>query len=103
MAVSGGGGGGYICSCYQGWIISRADPKRCEDVDECAGGEHHCSQLCANINGSYSCSCREGFKYVHISYSEADVFSSEILDLGVRSGAKKNYWLNPGTGINQYM
>ncbi|CAH2090680.1 unnamed protein product [Euphydryas editha] len=54
--------GGYICTCFQGWIISRADSKRCEDVDECASGANRCAQLCTNLNGSYSCSCREGFQ-----------------------------------------
>ncbi|XP_037294723.1 LOW QUALITY PROTEIN: low-density lipoprotein receptor-related protein 2 [Manduca sexta] len=55
-------GGGYICSCFQGWIISPADKKKCVDVDECSAGTHYCSQLCTNLNGSYSCSCRDGFK-----------------------------------------
>lgn len=58
------GPAGYICTCFPGWITSAADPKRCEDLDECATGAHHCSQLCANIDGSYSCSCREGFRSV---------------------------------------
>lgn len=31
------------------------------DLDECALGLHHCSQDCTNINGSYVCSCRDGF------------------------------------------
>lgn len=30
-------------------------------MDECALGLHHCSQECSNINGSYVCSCRDGF------------------------------------------
>ncbi|XP_037869964.1 low-density lipoprotein receptor-related protein 2 isoform X2 [Bombyx mori] len=54
--------GGYICTCFQGWIISSADPKRCVDLDECSAGLHHCSHLCTNLNGSFSCSCREGFQ-----------------------------------------
>ncbi|XP_052741747.1 low-density lipoprotein receptor-related protein 2 [Bicyclus anynana] len=62
LTLAGGAPGGYICTCFQGWIISRADNKRCADVDECASGAHHCSHLCTNLNGSYSCSCREGFK-----------------------------------------
>lgn len=31
------------------------------DLDECELGLHHCSQDCTNINGSYVCSCRDGF------------------------------------------
>ncbi|CAK1544808.1 unnamed protein product [Leptosia nina] len=55
-------GGGYICTCFPGWIISAADSKRCVDVDECAAGSHHCAHLCNNLNGSYSCACRDGFR-----------------------------------------
>lgn len=32
------------------------------DVNECAAGTHTCSQVCTNTNGSYSCSCNEGFR-----------------------------------------
>ncbi|XP_012271678.1 low-density lipoprotein receptor-related protein 2 [Orussus abietinus] len=54
--------GGYICACYPGYIISQDNRKQCEDIDECKTGQHHCSQLCANLNGTYSCSCRQGFR-----------------------------------------
>ncbi|XP_043497943.1 low-density lipoprotein receptor-related protein 2 isoform X2 [Polistes fuscatus] len=54
--------GGYICACYPGYIISKANRKRCEDLNECATGQHQCSQICTNINGSYACSCRQGFQ-----------------------------------------
>lgn len=55
-------GGGYICACYPGYIISQENKKHCEDINECITGQHKCSQLCTNYNGSYSCSCREGFE-----------------------------------------
>ncbi|XP_066250185.1 low-density lipoprotein receptor-related protein 2 [Euwallacea similis] len=54
-------GGGYICTCFPGFIISKDNRKLCQDVDECATGQHHCSQTCTNLNGTYSCSCRDGF------------------------------------------
>ncbi|XP_017778488.1 PREDICTED: low-density lipoprotein receptor-related protein 2 isoform X2 [Nicrophorus vespilloides] len=54
--------GGYICNCNSGYIISKENPKKCLDVDECATGAHHCSQLCTNLNGTYSCACHDGFK-----------------------------------------
>lgn len=54
--------GGYICGCYSGFIISRDNRKQCSDLDECATGTHHCSQLCSNLNGTYSCACLEGFR-----------------------------------------
>lgn len=53
---------GYICACYPGYIIAQDDRKHCEDIDECATGQHQCSQLCTNLNGTYSCSCRQGFE-----------------------------------------
>lgn len=54
--------GGYICACYSGYIISADNPKQCKDVDECTTGLHHCSQICHNLNGTYSCDCRPGFR-----------------------------------------
>lgn len=54
--------GGYICHCNSGYIISKENSKKCIDIDECATGNHTCSQLCSNLNGTYSCSCRDGFR-----------------------------------------
>ncbi|XP_066998103.2 low-density lipoprotein receptor-related protein 2 [Anabrus simplex] len=54
--------GGYICACYTGFIISPDNRKKCLDVDECATGANHCSQICTNLNGTYGCFCHEGFK-----------------------------------------
>ncbi|XP_063240571.1 low-density lipoprotein receptor-related protein 2 [Bacillus rossius redtenbacheri] len=53
---------GYICSCYNGYIISPDNSKKCLDIDECATRTHRCSQVCTNLNGTYSCSCRSGFE-----------------------------------------
>lgn len=52
---------GYICTCTAGFIISSKNKKKCEDVDECATGTHRCSQVCTNLNGTYGCTCRDGF------------------------------------------
>lgn len=54
--------GGYICACYSGFIISPENRKRCQDIDECATGTHTCSHNCTNLNGTYACSCRTGFR-----------------------------------------
>lgn len=31
------------------------------DIDECAEQTAACDQMCHNTNGSYECSCKEGF------------------------------------------
>ena len=54
--------GGYICACYSGYIISQDNRKHCVDVDECQTGNHQCSHICTNLNGTYTCSCRHGFQ-----------------------------------------
>ena len=54
-------GGGYLCLCDKGYVVDPENPKRCLDVDECGGFGHNCSQICTNQNGTYSCSCRDGF------------------------------------------
>lgn len=54
-------GGGYLCLCDRGYVVDPNNPKKCVDVDECADFGHNCSQICTNMNGTYACSCREGF------------------------------------------
>lgn len=70
--------GGYICHCFPGYIISDDNRKRCIDVDECATGTHTCSHLCKNLNGTYSCSCRDGF---HASDGLSGVCKATKFDL----------------------
>ncbi|XP_048506028.1 low-density lipoprotein receptor-related protein 2 isoform X2 [Athalia rosae] len=72
--------GGYICACFAGYIISPDNRKHCEDVDECAKGLHHCSQLCENQNGTYSCSCRQGFL---LSDSASGVCRAETTEINI--------------------
>ncbi len=33
----------------------------CADIDECSTTINNCQQVCTNTEGSYSCSCSEGF------------------------------------------
>ncbi|XP_035686822.1 mucin-like protein [Branchiostoma floridae] len=48
------------CVCRSGYVLS-SDNRTCEDYDECSAGDHHCSQLCNNTAGGYSCYCGEGY------------------------------------------
>ena len=55
-------GGGYLCLCDRGYVVDPKNPKKCIDVNECLDVTmNNCSQICNNVNGTYSCACREGF------------------------------------------
>jgi len=41
--------------------VDEHNPKKCDDIDECATFGHNCTQICSNLNGTYDCSCAEGF------------------------------------------
>ena len=32
------------------------------EIDECAEGIHNCDQICHNSDGSFTCSCRQGYQ-----------------------------------------
>eukprot|EP00794_Sanderia_malayensis_P003951 gene3951-4496_t len=63
--------GGFYCTCRNGFKLNN-DNKTCSDLDECSvfktgPSETNvtlagCTQLCHNNFGSFSCSCRTGFK-----------------------------------------
>ncbi|GAB0195714.1 fibulin-7-like [Grus japonensis] len=48
--------GSYRCLCPPGYLL-HADRNACEDVNECAGKQHNCTQgdLCINTFGGYRC------------------------------------------------
>ncbi|KAF4524946.1 hypothetical protein B566_EDAN012702 [Ephemera danica] len=71
--------GGYICACYSGFIISADNRKKCEDVDECATFDSKCSQLCTNLNGSFSCECRPGFELSDSGVCRASISGLALL------------------------
>lgn len=55
---------GYICLCPRGYRVSHNNTKKCEDVDECALFGHNCSQICINLDGTYSCHCTDGYEFI---------------------------------------
>uniref|UniRef100_A0A8D0FB75 Fibulin 7 n=1 Tax=Strix occidentalis caurina TaxID=311401 RepID=A0A8D0FB75_STROC len=50
--------GSYRCLCPPGYLL-RADRNTCEDVNECTGKQHNCTQgdLCINTFGGHRCVC----------------------------------------------
>ena len=42
-------------------MVDANNPKKCIDVDECLSFGHNCTQTCTNMNGTYACSCLDGF------------------------------------------
>merc|ERR1712106_830793 len=55
--------GGYLCHCSKGFIIDKMNPKKCIDINECEDNyNNNCSHMCQNFNGTYACSCNEGFE-----------------------------------------
>ena len=51
--------GDYHCICSSGFNY---DGNRCQDVDECASGDHDCDQVCNNAQGGFICSCEKGYE-----------------------------------------
>lgn len=49
----------FLCKCPEGFILDN-DDRTCMDVDECTTGNHDCSDICTNNEGSYQCSCPSG-------------------------------------------
>uniref|UniRef100_A0A1X7SW10 EGF-like domain-containing protein n=1 Tax=Amphimedon queenslandica TaxID=400682 RepID=A0A1X7SW10_AMPQE len=47
-----------LCQCFDGWTGDQCD----EDINECETNDHNCTQTCSNTVGSYTCSCRAGYK-----------------------------------------
>ena len=67
--------GSYVCSCDDGYTLND-DGLTCDgiimhissfldrsflDIDECSMNNGGCDQMCTNTNGSYVCSCDDGY------------------------------------------
>ncbi|KAK7507523.1 hypothetical protein BaRGS_00001458, partial [Batillaria attramentaria] len=52
--------GERTCSCMDGFTLD-ADGRTCNDINECATDNGGCEHNCANSDGSYECSCRQGY------------------------------------------
>ncbi|XP_059150257.1 fibrillin-1-like isoform X2 [Physella acuta] len=50
------------CGCNIGYFMDSSDGFSCKDINECAEGNISCTQECANTEGSFICSCRQGYQ-----------------------------------------
>lgn len=69
-------GGGYLCLCDRGYLVDEDNPKKCVDFNECTHFGNNCTHSCANFNGTYSCSCAEGFELTDLFSGVCKVLSS---------------------------
>ncbi|XP_069381901.1 uncharacterized protein [Paralichthys olivaceus] len=51
---------GAQCHCRPGFTLLD-DGQTCQDLDECADGQHQCHQRCINTFGSFKCGCDDGY------------------------------------------
>ncbi|XP_014669426.1 PREDICTED: low-density lipoprotein receptor-related protein 2-like isoform X2 [Priapulus caudatus] len=51
---------GGICYCQKGYHVSPINNRVCFDVNECHEWGY-CDQICTNLDGSYRCSCVDGY------------------------------------------
>ncbi|XP_062603015.1 uncharacterized protein LOC134264744 [Saccostrea cucullata] len=52
--------GGYVCSCNEGYKLTRSRNNRCENINECQEGNGFCDGGCVDTPGSYYCTCTQG-------------------------------------------
>ena len=74
------------CGCTQGYQRSPVSTN-CVDIDECAIQNTGCEHLCHNTQGSYFCSCYEGFNFsstdLHVcqSLNSQTIFTNPTLSI----------------------
>ncbi|XP_044727187.1 prolow-density lipoprotein receptor-related protein 1 isoform X2 [Chrysoperla carnea] len=52
---------GFECNCSTGYKNNATNPLICEDINECLV-QRPCTQQCLNTEGSFKCSCIDGYK-----------------------------------------
>ena len=52
------------------------------DTDECSEGTSGCSQICINNNGSYTCTCHNGYQLSNDNHACTDIDECSIIDNG---------------------
>jgi len=85
-------GSGPTCYCQKGFKLG-ANGKSCEDVNEC---EEYgtCSQICKNTEGSFQCSCQEGYLLNNRSCQYIGTAQLFITMMSDKSGEIRSYDLH---------
>ncbi|XP_070537259.1 fibrillin-2-like [Ptychodera flava] len=70
-------GGGFNCTCNDGYIGVDSNRTLCEDVNECL--QEPCGENtdCTNIVGSYKCTCLDGYEFDSGGFNCSDVNECE--------------------------
>ncbi|XP_030851749.1 mucin-like protein [Strongylocentrotus purpuratus] len=73
--------GDYFCDCMDGYNTVN-ETKSCEDIDECATGNHMCNEslnrVCMNTVGNHTCICNMNFTLVDGSCISAYSYTLEL-------------------------
>ncbi|XP_059161297.1 uncharacterized protein LOC131944591 [Physella acuta] len=70
----------YTCACDKGYE-RKCNACSCEDVDECASLVKPCEQNCTNSNGSFECSCQDGYTISQTNSSACHVVSTQDMKI----------------------
>uniref|UniRef100_A0A8W8N5D1 Fibrillin-1 n=1 Tax=Magallana gigas TaxID=29159 RepID=A0A8W8N5D1_MAGGI len=69
------------CYCKPGWTGALCETDINEYIDECVR-DSPCDHICNNTDGSYVCSCRDGYNLVNVSKCE-DIDECKTINTGI--------------------
>ncbi|XP_074598204.1 low-density lipoprotein receptor-related protein 8-like [Brevipalpus obovatus] len=93
---------GFHCACEHGYVLS-ADKFTCLNVNECSTVFGVCSgHKCFDTQGSYKCSCHEGYELVHHRYCRAKGSEVPYLVFANRHDIRKAQLKQARSGFHHY-